>query len=153
MKENVVENLKNKVSELYEGLIDKNIGVVISVVKIRDVKDGIYVPEDGYFYFETTFDLLVFKPEVNEVVYGIIDSVTTFGAFVNLGVLDALVHISQLGFNKYQFKDNKIVSEDGKEVFKKSDKVKGRITAVSYKEEIPKVALTLRQPGLGKIEQ
>jgi len=153
MKENVIENLKNKISELYEGLIDKNIGVVISVVKIKDVKDGIYVPEDGYFYFETTFDLLVFKPEVNEVVYGIIDSVTTFGAFVNLGVLDALVHISQLGFNKYQFKDNKIVSEDGKEVFKKGDKVKGRITAVSYKEEIPKVALTLRQPGLGKIEQ
>jgi DNA-directed RNA polymerase subunit E' len=146
------DNLKEKVKEKYEGFVDKEIGVIISILNIDKINEGIYVPEDEKFYFEVEFEVLSFKPELNEIVYGIIDSVTTFGAFVNIGVIDGLVHMSQLGDNRYEFKDNKIVSIDGKESFKKGDKVKARITAVSYKEEIPKVALTMRQPGLGKLE-
>jgi len=146
------ENLREKIREKYEGFVDRELGVIISVLNIGNIKEGIYVPEDEKFYFEVEFELLSFKPELNEIVYGIIDSVTTFGAFVNIGVIDGLVHLSQLGDNKYEFKENKIVSVDGKEVFKKGDKVKARIIAISYKEEIPKVALTMRQPGLGKVE-
>jgi len=151
-KKSLEENLKEKIREKYEGFVDKDLGIVISILNIGNIKEGIYVPEDERFYFEVEFELLSFKPELNEIVYGIIDSVTTFGAFVNIGVIDALVHLSQLGDNKYEFKENKIVSTDGKEVFKKGDKVKARITAISYKETIPKVALTMRQLGLGKID-
>ena len=151
-KKSLEENLKEKIREKYEGFVDKELGIIISILNISNIKEGIYVPEDEKFYFEVEFELLSFKPELNEIVYGIIDSVTTFGAFVNIGVIDALVHLSQLGDNRYEFKENKIVSIDGKEVFKKGDKVKARITAISYKEAIPKVALTMRQPGLGKID-
>ncbi|MEO2154876.1 MAG: DNA-directed RNA polymerase [Nanoarchaeota archaeon] len=152
MKEKVLEHLKEELENLYEGLIDKKIGIIVAVLGIKEVKQSVFVPEDGYFYFETIFDVLVYRPEVNELTYGIVSSTTTFGVFINIGVIDALVHLSQIGDKKFVFQDNKLVSEDGKEVIKKGDKVKGRIIAVSYKEEIPKVALTLRQPTLGKIE-
>ena len=37
-------------------------------------------------------------------------------------------------------------------VIKKGDLCLARIVAVSYKGDIPKIGLTMRQPGLGKLE-
>ena len=37
-------------------------------------------------------------------------------------------------------------------VLKKKDACLARIVAISYKGDLPKIGLTMRQPGLGKIE-
>jgi len=35
--------------------------------------------------------LLVWKPEVQELVYGIISEITNFGAFIDLGVIKGMI--------------------------------------------------------------
>ena len=42
--------------------------------------------------------------------------------------------------------------KDSKKVLKKKDACLARVVAVSYKADSPKIGLTMRQPGLGKIE-
>ena len=107
---------------------------------------------DGYVYFKTEFEMLAYKPEINELTYGIVANTSTIGAFINIGVIDGLTHITQVGMEGFEFNNNQLISKDGKTIIKPGDKVKARIIAVSYKEKIPKVGLTMRQPGLGKIE-
>lgn len=152
LKDNLKEQLKEEIATIYEGKIDSNFGVFVSLLNINKIDEGIYIPEDGYIYFKVEFDILVYKPEINELSYGIVSNVSNIGAFINIGVIDGLVHITQIGTEGYEFKDNQIISKDKKIIIKPKDKVKTRIIAVSFKEKIPKIGLTMRQIGLGKIE-
>ena len=99
------------------------------------------------------FKLLAWKPELQELVYGIIDEITNFGAFINLGVMKGMIHISQTMEDYVNFsKSNTLVGKSGKRSLKKGDACLARIVAISYKGEEPKIGLTMRQPGLGKLE-
>ncbi len=153
LESNIKEHLKEEISKIYEGLIDQNLGIFITLLNLRKIENGIFIPEEGGIYFKTEFEMLVYKPEINELVYGIVSSVSNIGAFVNIGVSDGLVHITQVGMDVYNFENNQLVGKDKKETIKVKDKVKARIIAVSYKEKIPKIGLTMRQPGLGKLDK
>ena len=45
-----------------------------------------------------------------------------------------------------------LLGKDSKKILKKGDICLARIVALSYKGDEPKIGLTMRQPGLGKIE-
>jgi len=45
-----------------------------------------------------------------------------------------------------------LTGKDGKKNLVQGDKCIARIVAISYKGETPKIGLTMRQPGLGKLE-
>jgi DNA-directed RNA polymerase subunit E' len=152
LKGNIKQHLKEEIAKIYEGKIDNNLGIFISLLDINKIDNGVFIPEDGYVYFKTEFEMLAYKPEINELTYGIVANTSNIGAFVNIGVIDGLTHITQVGMEGFEFSNNQLVSKDGKVVIKTGDKVKARIIAVSYKEKVPKVGLTMRQPGLGKIE-
>lgn len=51
---------------------------------------------DGAAYHEVTFNALFFKPELQEVVEGEVIEITEFGAFVRIGPMDGLAHVSQV---------------------------------------------------------
>ena len=138
----------------YEGFISKDMGIVIDVQSIKEIKEGIVIPGDGASYYETVFELLTFKPELQEVVMGKIKDIADFGAFITLGPIDGMIHISQTMDDFVSFaKDKVLTGKDSKKTLKVGDQCKARIIAVSFKDITnPKLGLTMRQVGLGKID-
>jgi DNA-directed RNA polymerase subunit E' len=146
----VLKQLKSE----YEGYISKDIGIVIDVPNIKEIKEGIVIPGDGASYYETVFELLTFKPELQEVVMGRIKDIADFGAFISLGPLEGMIHISQTMDDFVSFaKDKVLTGKETKRTLKVGDLCKARIIAVSFKDvTAPKLGLTMRQPSLGKID-
>ncbi|MGC9309636.1 MAG: S1 RNA-binding domain-containing protein, partial [Candidatus Nanoarchaeia archaeon] len=104
-------------------------------------------------YYRSIFKLIVFKPEMQEVVYGKIEEITNFGAFINMGVTSGMIHISQTMNDYVTFsKSESLSGKNTNRALNKGDNCIARIVAISYKGEQPKIGLTMRQPGLGKIE-
>ena len=148
-----VEAVEKQLLETYTDYYNKDIGKVISVIEILEVGEGVIIPGDGAAYYNSKFKLLAWKPELQELVYGIIDEITNFGAFINLGVMKGMIHISQTMDDYVSFsKTNTLVGKSGKRTLKKGDTCMARIVAISHKGDEPKIGLTMRQPGLGKIE-
>jgi len=150
---NTSDAVAKQLQETYENYHDKEIGEVIGVIEVLEVGDGIIIPGDGAAYYNSKFKLIVWKPENQELVYGIIDEITNFGAFINLGVMKGIIHISQTMDDYVSFSTtNTLLGKDSKKVLKKRDACLARIVALSYKGDNPKIGLTMRQPGLGKLE-
>jgi DNA-directed RNA polymerase subunit E' len=152
LKEAVVEIVREK----YERRVDKNFGIVLCVWNAREIGEGKVIPGDGASYHEATFDLLSYKPELNEVFEGEVSEIVEFGAFVRMGPVDGLVHLSQITNDFLSF-DKKIpafVGKQSKKIIKKGDDVLAKISTVSMKNSIPetKIGLTMRPEGLGKLE-
>ncbi len=149
-KEAVLENVKST----YESYISNELGFVVSVVSVGNVEEGVIVPGDGAGYYETEFELLTFKPELNELVFGKVRDITDFGAFMDMGGTEGMVHISQSMDDFVSFSKDKVLQgKKTSQSLKVGDKCKARIIAVSYKDlNNPKIGLTMRQEGLGKVE-
>jgi DNA-directed RNA polymerase subunit E' len=142
-----------QLQETYSDYHDKEIGEVIGIIAVLEVGDGVIIPEDGAAFYKSKFRLLVWKPELQELVFGLIDEITNFGAFINLGVMKGIIHISQTMDDYVTFSSTgTLLGKDSKKVLKKRDPCIARIVALSYKGDQPKIGLTMRQPGLGKLE-
>ncbi|MCX6767397.1 MAG: DNA-directed RNA polymerase [Candidatus Micrarchaeota archaeon] len=143
--------------EQYERTVHKDYGIIISLHNAKIKSKGKIISGDGAAYFEVEFDALVFTPDVNEVVEGEVTEIVEFGAFVRLGPIDGLVHVSQVtdDFMSFDKKSNILVGRQSKKVLKKGDWVKAKVATVSLKESIPnsKIALTMRPEGLGRMSK
>lgn len=147
------EAIEKQLRETYNDYYDKDIGKVISIVEVLDVGEGIIIPDDGAPYYETIFKLLVWKPEPQEITYGVISEITNFGAFMDLGSIKGMIHISQTMDDYVSFtKTNTLSGKSTKRILKIGDLCFVRIVAISHKGGEVKIGLTMRQPGLGKIE-
>lgn len=138
----------------YDGLIDQTLGVVIDVTNVKNVGEGVIIPGDGASYYETTFEILTYKPELQEVVMGRIKDIADFGAFITLGPIDGMIHISQTMDDFVSFAKEKVLTgRDSKRILKVGDICRARVIAVSFKDPTnPKIGLTMRQPGMGKLD-
>jgi len=138
----------------YDGHISKELGTVIDVSSIIDIKDGVIIPGDGATFYEAEFELLSFIPEMHEVVLGTIKDIADFGAFLSVGPAEGMIHISQTMNDFVSFnKEKTLGGKDTKRVLKVGDKCRARIISISFKDlSNPKIGLTMRQEGLGKDE-
>ena len=150
MQEAIIKRIKHK----YEGFIAKDLGIVIDVTKVDTVGEGVIIPGDGASYYDTTFELLTFKPEMQEMVFGTIKDIADFGAFINLGPIEGMIHVSQTMDDFVSFsKDKTLAGKESKKSLKVGDNCRARIIAVSFKDVTnPKLGLTMRQPGLGRLD-
>ncbi len=70
-----------------------------------------------------------------------------------MGVMRGMIHISQTMNDFVSFsKANSLLGKTSKRGLKTSDLCMARIVAISHKGDEPKLGLTMRQPGLGKLE-
>jgi DNA-directed RNA polymerase subunit E' len=150
LEEAVIKRIKKK----YDGYISSELGVVIDVCDVKDVGGGIIIPGDGSAYYEATFNVLTFKPEMQEVVLGKIKDIVDFGAFITLGPIDGMIHVSQTMDDFVSFsKEKTLAGKESKKTLKINDVCRARIIAVSFKDPInPKLGLTMRQQGLGRLD-
>ena len=145
--------VEEQLEETYSDYYDKEIGRVISVVDILEVGEGIIIPGDGAAYYKSIFKLLVWKPELQELVYGKVAEITNFGAFMNLGVMRGMIHISQTMDDYVSFSEaGSLAGKASGRSLKVDDLCVARIVALSHKGDEPKIGLTMRQPGLGKLD-
>jgi DNA-directed RNA polymerase subunit E' len=148
-----MESVDKQLKETYADYYDKDIGRVISIIEVLEVGEGVLIPGDGATYYRSRFKLLVWKPELQELVYGIVSEITNFGAFMDLGAMKGMIHISQTMDDYVSFnKSNSLIGKASKRTLKQGDMCLARVVAISHKGGELKIGLTMRQPGLGKLE-
>lgn len=152
------EKIEDAVTECirkkYDGFISQELGFVVDVSKVNSIEEGIIIPGDGAAYYETSFELISFRPELQEVIVGKIRDIADFGAFITMGPVEGMIHVSQTMDDFVSFSKEKVlVGKESKKSLKANDTCKARVIAISYKDLTnPKIGLTMRQPNLGKLE-
>lgn len=147
------EAIEKQLNESYVNKVTKELGFIISVVSVDKVEDGVIIPGDGAAFYKSIFKIIVWRPELQELVYGTITDIASFGAFVQIGPAQAMVHISQTMEDFVSLnKSGTLSGKNTKRTLSKGDECIARIVAISWKSGEPKIGLTMRQPGLGKIE-
>src|SRR4030043_1371177 len=145
-----------QVKAKYEGVVDEELGYVIAVTQVKVSQIGKIIPGDGATYHKVNFSLLTFSPKIQEIVEGEVVEIADFGAFVRIGPIDALLHVSQLmdDFISYDGKQGILLGKESKRKLASGDQVRVRITAVSLGRagRSGEIGVTARQPFLGKLE-
>jgi DNA-directed RNA polymerase subunit E' len=145
-----------QVKTKYEGIVDEELGYVIAVIDVDVSPTGKIIPGDGATFHKVNFSLLTFYPKIQEVVEGEVVEIADFGAFVRIGPIDALLHVSQLmdDFISYDEKQGVLLGKETRRKLMSGDQVRVRITAVSLGKagSSGKVGVTARQPFLGKLD-
>ncbi|MDD5142269.1 DNA-directed RNA polymerase [Methanoregula sp.] len=152
--ENLEKVILDVLQEQLEGSIDKEIGIFICVTKVTDVGEGELVPGDGGVYYDVKFEALVLRLALQEVIEGVVVETTSFGAFVSLGPIDAMLHVSQISdeYINYDEKNARLICQESKRFIGVGDVVRVRVVTLSLNEREPrdsKIGLTMRQAGLG----
>ncbi len=146
----------DQVKAKYEGIVDEELGYVIAVTSVEVSPIGKIIPGDGATYHKVTFSLLTFYPVIQEIVEGDVVEIADFGAFVRIGPVDALLHVSQLmdDYMSYDEKQGVLLGKETKKRLTSGDQVRVRITAVSLGRagSSGKIGVTARQPFLGKLD-
>ena len=147
---------RDQVKSKYEGIVDEELGYVIAVTRVEVSPTGKIIPGDGATYHKVTFSLLTFYPIIQEIVEGDVVEIADFGAFVRIGPVDALLHVSQLidDYMSYDEKQGVLLGKETKRKLTNGDNLRVRITAVSLGRagSSGKIGVTARQPFLGKLE-
>ena len=83
--------------------------------------------------------------------------VLNFGAFIRFGPLDGLLHVSQIMDDHVDIDEGnqRLIGKESGRTLAVGDKVRARVVSIDLNEKTPqdsKIGLTMRQPGLGKLE-
>ncbi|MBA3044094.1 DNA-directed RNA polymerase [archaeon] len=156
LNEKLDETAEELTKENFEGMM-ANGAFTLLITNVKGVGDGKVVHGDGGVYQKVSFNALVLKPEMQEIIEGIVCEALSFGAFIRFGPLDGLVHISQILDDRINFDsgNQRLIGKVGKKELKVGDSVKARIVTLSLNEINPResrIGLTMRQSGLGKLE-
>jgi DNA-directed RNA polymerase subunit E' len=144
------KNIEDVAAEIlqrkYEGTIDKQLGVIVAVFNTRGISDGAIYAGDPATHHNVEFDMLTYLPYPEEIIAGEVTEIVEFGAFVRIGPMEGLVHVSQV--------TNEFLSRKSGRSLKRGDAVFAKISTVSMKNTVKdsKIALTMRPDGLGKEE-
>jgi len=148
-----MESIERQLNDSYVDSVSRDLGFVINVVSVDDVGEGIIIPGDGAAYYKSKFRVLVWKPELHELVFGTIKEITNFGAFMQIGPAQGMIHISQTMEDFVSLsKIGTLHGKSSKRSLGIGDKCVARVVSISFKAGEPKFGLTMRQPGLGKLE-
>jgi len=145
-----------ELSGKFEGIVSNELGFVVAVTNMEVSPVGRVIPGDGATYHSVSFTLLSYSPEVQEIVEGEVVEVEDFGAFIRVGPIDALLHVSQVidDFVSYDERRGTLMAKNTGRLLQQGDTIRGRITVVSLGRggSSGKIGMTMRQPFLGKIE-
>jgi DNA-directed RNA polymerase subunit E' len=147
--------VKKLLQDKLEGRVDEDVGAVVSVIDVGEIGDGAVLHNEPGVYYEAEFDALTFDPQMQEVVDGEVVEVVSFGAFVGIGPVDGLLHVSQISdeYLALDEENQQLASREGPHTLGVGDSVRARIVTKSIDERNPresKIGLTAKQIGLGK---
>jgi len=155
--ESYYEAMDKITKESFEGTMDEKKFLTVVAFNIKAVEEGRVVHGDGGVYQKVEYDALAFKPYLHELVRGYVSQVIEYGAFIRIGPLDALLHISQIMDDKINVDigSQRLIGKETKQELGIGDEVIARVVNIKFNERIPsesQIGLTMRQDGLGKVE-
>ncbi len=106
----------------YEGMVDNNMGVVLSIIDVEEVETGKVVMGEAASFHNVVFKALFYKPMLHEITPGEVVEIVDFGAFVRLGAMDGLAHVSQItdDYINYDRKKNALIGKETKRSSRKA---------------------------------
>ena len=147
------EAIEKQLNEDFADSVSKEYGYVVSVLSVGNIANGVIIPGDGAAFYKSDFKLLAWKPELHELAYCTVSEVTNFGAFMEIGPARGMIHISQTMEDYVSVsKTGTLSGKSSKRTLGEKDDCIARIVAISYKAGTPKIGLTMRQSGLGKLQ-
>jgi len=135
--------------ETYEETIDPELGMILAVIRADDISYGRLVHGDGATYHQVRLSAITYNPVVKELVEGEISEVTDFGAFVRIGCIEALCHISQIADDFFSLSKASLIGRESGNVVRVGDRLRARIITIAIDRSNIRTAITMRQPGLG----
>ncbi|MBO6084382.1 MAG: DNA-directed RNA polymerase [Candidatus Methanomethylophilaceae archaeon] len=150
----IIERIAQKT---FEGRPGQDKSIIVLVNNVKRVGDGRIVHGDGAVYQNVTFDQIVFRFKDNELIGGVVQQVTKFGAFIRFGPMDGLLHVSQVLDDRVDadVENQRLVGKETGRSLSVGDRVRARIVGVELNEKNmlkSQIALTMRQPGLGRLD-
>ncbi len=138
----------------------RGLGYIIAVFDVKVDRRGNLIFGDSGTYHRAFFKLLTFVPLEGEIVEGDVASVRDIGITVRVGPINGLVHRVHIMDEPNVLFDRQaslFIGERTKRKIGKGDVVRARITGISYVStreggSLIRLTLTMRQPGLGKLE-
>jgi small subunit ribosomal protein S1 len=104
------------------------------IMKINKEKDGVVLSRKAQVQEDNNIQYPEKNPKVGDRVTGIVKNIADFGAFVDLGYKDALLHISEMSWTKV-----KSISD----ILSEGDKLECEVVSVSN-DERAKISLSLK---------
>ena len=143
--------------QAFEGRMGPDQKLVVLITNLELTGDSRVVHGDGAVYQPVRMDMLLFDVKIQEIIEGVVDQITEYGAFIRFGPLDGLLHVSQVQDDHINTDvgNQRLIGKETKRELRVGDKVRARIVTISINEISPresKIGLTMRQPGLGKHE-
>ncbi|MFQ6124951.1 MAG: DNA-directed RNA polymerase [Candidatus Heimdallarchaeota archaeon] len=135
--------------ETYEETIDPELGMILAITSVNEISQGRLVHGDGATYHQIRLSVIAYKPVTKEIVEGEVSEVTDFGAFVRIGSIEALCHISQIADDFFSLSKTSLVGRESGNVVRVGDRLRARIITISMDRSNIRTAITMRQPGLG----
>ena len=120
-------------NDTYNGRLDKKLGLLICVNEIEEIGEGRLIMGDGASYHNVVFNAIFFKPEQQEVIDGEVIEIAEFGAFVRIGPMDGLVHVSQISKERV---------EKPEDVLKVGQEITAKV--VDFRADEKKISLSMR---------
>ena len=140
----------------YESTLNPDYGFIINILNVSVNNLGKIIPGDGAKYHKVKFKAITFYPNIQEVIEGEIVEITDFGAFIRIGPIDALLHLSQItdDYLTSDVKQGVIVATQSRRTLKVGSQIRVRVSAVSLSQgsAVGKIGVTCRQPMLGALE-
>lgn len=100
----IEEAIINEVNLKYANKVVSNLGLVITVWDLLDIKDGRLKPGDGAAFVETRFRCIVWKPFTGEIVTGWVAECSAEGIKVKVGFFDDIFIPKSYLFENCSFK-------------------------------------------------
>jgi DNA-directed RNA polymerase subunit E' len=140
--------------QAFEGRFDDDDNFIVVTYDHEMIGRGRIIHGDGAIYQKVRFKAVLFRLETNEIVDGAVSEVLEFGAFVQIGPLEGLLHKSQILEEPVNINQNegKVIGTRSGNMLQLKDSVRARVVTLSLNPHDPrssKIGLTCKQPGLG----
>ena len=141
----------------FEGTFDDQNRLIVVTYDHETIGRGRIIHGDGAIYQPIRFKAILFEVGDAEVVEGAVSEVNEFGAFVRIGPLEALLHVSQIMEDRVHVNigAQRIEGQTTGMSLGETTTVRARIVQAALNNADPrssKIGLTCKQPGLGALE-
>ncbi|CAK7903883.1 DNA-directed RNA polymerase III subunit RPC8 [[Candida] anglica] len=87
----IPQSISNELSKKYANKVVSNLGLVVCVWDLLDIKDGLLKPGDGAAFVEVRFRCVVWKPFIGEILTGWVSECTAEGIKIKTEFFDEIV--------------------------------------------------------------
>ena len=144
----IEEALTNELSKKYANKVIKNLGLIVAIWDLLEIKEGKLKPGEGSAFVETRFRCVVWKPFVGEVLTGWVSDCTSEGIRVRMNFFDDIFIPKNYLYENCDFRETEKawvwVPEEGTELFIDiNEKIRFRIEEEFFTDIKPKEELSV----------